>query len=100
MATRKGRNIYFPQYFMDVRKFTNIYIPKYFCTSVSINGRFYVYTLCHVPLVVHKKKLRTESFNIWGGGRGCNKFFPVLGGDGTKIAPPGDLFDQPPGEMK
>ena len=32
-------------------------------------------------------------------GRGCRKFVPVLGGDGTKIVPPGDIFDQPPGEM-
>ena len=39
-----------------------------------------------------------KPFNDWGG-RGCHKFVPVLGGDGTKIAPPGDLFDQPPGEM-
>ena len=30
--------------------------------------------------------------------RGYNKFVPVLGGDGTKIAPPRDLFDQPLGE--
>ena len=29
----------------------------------------------------------------------CHKFVPVLVGDRTKIAPPGDLFDQPPGEM-
>ena len=34
-----------------------------------------------------------------GGGRGCHKLVPVLRGDGTKIAPPGDVFDQPPGEM-
>ena len=40
-----------------------------------------------------------ETFNDWGGGRGCHKFVPVSGGDGTKIAPPGDLFDQPPGKM-
>ena len=40
-----------------------------------------------------------ESLNDWGRGRGCHKFVPVLGGDGTKIAPPKDLFDQPPGEM-
>ena len=33
------------------------------------------------------------------GGRGCHKFVPVLGGDGTKTAPPGDLFDQLPGEI-
>ena len=36
---------------------------------------------------------------LGGGGRGCHKFIPVLGGDGMKLAPPGDLFDQPPGEM-
>ena len=34
------------------------------------------------------------------GGAGMSKFVPVLGGDGTKIAPPADLFDQPPGEMR
>ena len=34
-----------------------------------------------------------------GGGRGCNKFVPVLGGDGTRMAPPGDLYDQSPREM-
>ena len=44
--------------------------------------------------VVHKN----EPFNDWGG-RGCHRFVPVLGGDGTKIAPRGNLFDEPPGEM-
>ena len=39
-----------------------------------------------------------ESFNDWGG-RGCRKFVPVLKGDCTKIAPPGDVFDQPRGEL-
>ena len=33
------------------------------------------------------------------GGRECHKFVPVLGGDGMKIAPPGDFFDQHLGEM-
>ena len=28
-----------------------------------------------------------------------SQFVPVSGGDGTKIAPTGDLFDQPPGDM-
>ena len=37
---------------------------------------------------------------IWGGGRGCNKFVLVLGGNGTKIAPTGDMFDQPAGQMR
>ena len=31
-----------------------------------------------------------------GGRWGCHKFVPVLGGGGPKIAPAGDLFDQPP----
>ena len=39
----------------------------------------------------------SESFNHWGG-RGCHKFVPVWGGNGTILAPPGDLFDQPLGE--
>ena len=30
---------------------------------------------------------------------GCNIFVPVLGGNGTKIAPTGDIFDLPPGQM-
>ena len=29
----------------------------------------------------------------------CRNVFPVVGGDGTKIVPVGDIFDQPPGEM-
>ena len=33
-------------------------------------------------------------------GRGCNKFVLVLRGNGTKIAPTGDICDQPPGEMR
>ena len=33
------------------------------------------------------------------GGEGCNKFVPVLVGDGTKRSPTGDIIDQPPGEM-
>ena len=33
------------------------------------------------------------------GGIGDGKFVPVLGGDGAKTASPGDIFDQPPGEL-
>ena len=33
------------------------------------------------------------------GGGGCNNFVPVLAGDDTKIAPTGDIFDQPPSGM-
>ena len=34
------------------------------------------------------------------GGRRCNKFVPVLGGNGREKAPTGDVFDQPPGQMR
>ena len=44
-------------------------------------------------------KLYIDKFNDWGA-RGCNIFVPVLGGNGTKIAPTGDIFDQPPGQMR
>ena len=40
----------------------------------------------------------TDQFNDWGG-RGCNEFVPVLVGNGTKIVPTGDIFDQLPGQM-
>ena len=36
-------------------------------------------------------RLKTRSTIV--GGRGCNDFVPVLGGNGTKIAPAGDIFD-------
>ena len=51
-------------------------------------------TLCEERLLT----LLSRS-TIRGRGRGCNKCVPVLGGDGTKIARPGGLFDQSPGEM-
>ena len=48
---------------------------------------------------VSKKHTGLDQFNDWGG-RGCNIFVPVLGGNGTKIAPTGDIFDQPPGRIR
>ena len=36
---------------------------------------------------------------LGGGGRGCNNSIPVLGGNGMKITPTEDIFDQPPGGM-
>ena len=38
----------------------------------------------------------TSRSTIGGGG---NNFVPVSGGEGTKIVPLGDLFEQPPSEM-
>ena len=43
--------------------------------------------------LLHETRSTTE------GGRGCNNFVPVLRGNGTKIDPTGDIFDQPPGAM-
>ena len=37
---------------------------------------------------------------IGGGGGEGNKFVPVLGGNGMKTAPSGDIFDQLPGQMR
>ena len=31
---------------------------------------------------------------------GCRNFVAVVGEDGTKIAPPGDIFDQPLGRRR
>ena len=42
-----------------------------------------------------------EPFNDWGGGGlGCNKFVHILGWNGTKIAPPRGIFDQPPRQIR
>ena len=42
---------------------------------------------------------RMSSSTIGGGGGDVTILSPVLGGDGTKIAPTGYLFDQPLGEI-
>ena len=47
-----------------------------------------------------RQQQQTESFNDWGGGRGCNEFVPVLGGNGTKTAPIGDIIDQPSDQIR
>ena len=44
--------------------------------------------------------LLLTSSTIGGGGGGCNIFVPVSGGNGTKISSTGDIFDQPPGQMR
>ena len=62
------------------------YIPRRSCRS-SAYGR------------IMEASSRSRS-TIGGGGRACNKFVLVLGGNGTKIAPTGDTFDQPPGQMR
>ena len=46
------------------------------------------------------KKPHNKTSSMIAGGRGCNIFVPVLGGNGMKITPTGDIFDQPPGQMR
>ena len=48
-----------------------------------------------------------ENIELWcepvqrlGGGGGCNIFVPVLGENGSKVSPTGDIFDQPPGQIR
>ena len=45
-----------------------------------------------------KKNIKSSRSTIGGVGD-IENFAPVLGGDATKIAPPGDMFDQSAGEM-
>ena len=58
----------------------------------SLRGIFYI----RFFLLECKYSNTVDPFNDWGG-RGCNEFVPVLGGNGTKIASTGDIFDQPLG---
>ena len=51
----------------------------------------------HAPRVPSQHGVE-DKFDDWGG-KGYNIFVPVLGGNGTKIAPTADIFDQPPGQM-
>ena len=59
--------------------------------KANIGGIFHIYPL---ELSWH------QTSSTIAGGRGCNIFVPVLGGNSTKIAPAGDMLDQPPGQMR
>ena len=52
-----------------------------------------------VPVMVSRGEKGSATRSTIEGRRGCNNFVPVLGGDGTKTSPTGDIFDQPPGEI-
>ena len=61
-----------------------------------------VWVVCHSTKINKYNKriicILTRVFQRLGG-RECHKIVLVLGGDGTKIAPPVDVFDQRPGVM-
>ena len=56
------------------------------------------HTQTHMSRLIRGFRNKYDPFND-SGRRGCNNFVPVLRGDGTKIVPTGDIFDQPPGVM-
>ena len=49
-----------------------------------------------LPSSCLKRRSVSDPFNDRGG-RGCNIFVPVLRGNGTKVAPTGEIFGQPLG---
>ena len=59
--------------------------------------KFAIFGIFH-PLIL-SRVIYFGPFNDWGGG-GRNKFVPVLGGNGMKTAPTGNIFDQLPGQMR
>ena len=62
-------------------------------------GGIAVFRSWMLPLIARRRRDSLKSRSTIGGGRECNKFVPVLGGDGTRMPPSGDLFDQSPREM-
>ena len=54
-------------------------------------------TICSqsLPDVYFARYLRPDPFNDWGGREGCNKFVPVLVGDGTKKTLSGTCLTNP-----
>ena len=61
-------------------------------------GQGNIYFLCSADHVQDWQPYPVDP-DVDRGVGGVAKIVPVLGGDGTKIAPPGDIFDQPPGGM-
>ena len=81
-------------YFCSAWTFTSILLYLYDdYASVQYNDEFLPDIILLPRCNYHCAVQRLE------GRRGCHKFVPVLGGDGTKIVPTGGIFDQPHGEM-
>ena len=66
-------------------------------TTIIIGIKYFQHA--HFILIMGMGKRGAATRSTIEGGRGCNKFSPVLRGNGTKIAPTGDIFDQHPGGM-
>ena len=69
-----------------------------FYREIKLKMGFGVVHCCHYDKI-YLQLIDDMTRSTIGEGRGCNNFAPVLGGDGTKIAPTGEKIDQPPGRM-
>ena len=80
-------------------------VEKYKCRLVAqgfwqVEGIHYTEKFSPTPATASIRMfLAMVQFNDWGG-RGCNILVPVLGGNGTKIAPTGGISDQLPRQMR
>ena len=65
-------------------------------TKIRLGTEFFLFRFQYailLPITLHASRSTIE------GGAGMSQIVPVLEGDGTKIVPPKELFDQPQGEM-
>ena len=70
------------------------------CVHVQYEISMYTAICAVSPNGVNSRvRVRSETRSTIERGRGCNKIVPVLRGNGTKIAPTGDICVQPPGEV-
>ena len=77
-------------------------IPEVSPERTCILGRFPVVLWVCPPKRTHDQTeaaLCLQTRPTVEGERGCNKFVPVLGGDGMKLGPTGDISYQLPGRM-
>ena len=94
------------------------YVEALNCTVASVAAREYVFVLTDTNARTGKRgegggeadskvlgaysrdKLNERPVQRLRGRGRCNKFVPVWEGNSTKIAPTGDIFDQPAGQMQ
>ena len=88
-----------PQKSSRAQRFVDAFIRGYLMDTI-VRGHPMGLLLRYAPMMRSKTRRCTvrslDQFNDW---RGCNKCVPFLVGNSTKIAPTGDIFDQPPGQM-
>ena len=109
----------FPEYFLRVTDdcpvgvgmfcLSGFFLERCFPSNISAGRKVKILSkskssselciLMHYLCLDSQGHSQQNKFNDWEG-RECNIFVPVLSGNGTKIAPTGARFDQPPGQMR